>query len=160
MAVRVVFVCLGNICRSPTAEGVFRHLVSEAGLVEKIDIDSAGTGAWHAGEAPDKRATAAAKRQGVKLAGRARKFQAADYEVFDYVVAMDSANREVLAEMAVTEAYARKLFLMRSFDEQSSPGASVPDPYYGGEDGFEQVFDICMASARGLLVHIRTTHGL
>lgn len=160
MPVRVVFVCLGNICRSPTAEGVFRHLVVESGLQQKIDIDSAGTGGWHVGEPPDRRATAAARARGVTLTGRARKFDPRDFETFDFVIAMDTSNREVLEEFAVTEVYRSKLYLMRSFDAESETGASVPDPYYGGADGFDQVFDICMASAQGLLDHIRKQHGL
>lgn len=160
MTVRVCFVCLGNICRSPTAEGVFRHLVEEVGLERHIDIDSAGTGGWHVGEPPDRRATAAARERGVTLAGRARKFLPGDFDTYHYVVAMDDANFEVLEELAVTDDYRERLFLMRSFDPESPAGASVPDPYYGGEDGFTQVFEICMASARGLLAHIRREHGL
>jgi protein-tyrosine phosphatase len=153
-------VCLGNICRSPTAEGVFRHLVAEVGLSHRIDVDSAGTGGWHVGEPPDRRSTAAARARGVDLGGRARKFLAADFETFQYVVAMDTANQQVLAELAATDVRRRRLYLMRDFDPAAGPGADVPDPYYGGEDGFEHVFEICMASARGLLAHIRREHGL
>jgi protein-tyrosine phosphatase len=151
---------MGNICRSPTAEGVFRHLVDQAGLSAGIDVDSAGTGGWHAGEPPDRRSREAARRRGVDLGGRARKFHAADFEVFDYVIAMDGANFAVLEELAVVPEHRVKLHLMRAFDPAAPPGAGVPDPYYGGTDGFDQVFDICMAAAHGLLEHIRRRHGL
>lgn len=157
--VRVCFVCLGNICRSPTAEGVFAKLVADAGLRGRVEIDSAGTGAWHAGERADARARAEARRRGVELHSVARQVEPEDFERFDLLVAMDHGNHRDLSEMAPADARA-EIVLLRSFDPDAPPGAEVPDPYYGGGDGFRQVFDICEAGARGLLEHLRREHGL
>jgi protein-tyrosine phosphatase len=157
---RLCFVCLGNICRSPTAEGVMRHLVREAGLEGSIEVDSAGTIAYHAGEPPDSRAEAAARARGIILTGRARRFERADWDRFDYVLAMDRANFEDLREVAPHDSALAKLFTLRSFDPESPPNAPVPDPYYGGPDGFEKVLDHCHAACRGLLAHVRAKHGL
>lgn len=157
---RVCFVCLGNICRSPTAEGVMRHLVARAGLAEQIDVDSAGTAAYHAGERPDRRARAVAKARGIDLVGRARQFVEADWERFDYVLAMDTENFTDLAGSAPLSAKEGKLRLLRSFDPDAPANASVPDPYYGGAGGFERVLDLCEAACQGLLAHIRAEHGL
>lgn len=157
--VRICFVCLGNICRSPTAEGIFRHLLSQQGL-DDVVIDSAGTGGWHAGNPPDRRATAEAARRGIELAGRARQFTREDFERFDYVVAMDEMNLSDLASIAPSPEAREKIRLLRSFDPASSAGAGVPDPYYGGPGGFEEVFDICEAACRGLIAHLEAEHGL
>lgn len=157
---RVCFVCLGNICRSPTAEGVMRHLVARAGLAEQIDVDSAGTAAYHAGERPDRRARAVAKARGIDLVGRARQFVEADWERFEYVLAMDTENFTDLAGSAPLSAKEGKLRLLRSFDPDAPANASVPDPYYGGAGGFERVLDLCEAACQGLLAHIRAEHGL
>ncbi len=151
--VRVCFVCLGNICRSPTAEGIFRQIVAEAGADAWIDIDSAGTSAYHAGDPPDRRSAAAAAAQGVQLSGRSRQVTPADFDAFDYVVAMDSANLGNLRRIAPTPAHGTKLSLLRDWDP-ASRGQDVPDPYYGGSDGFNEVFRICDAGCRGLLAHI------
>jgi len=159
-APRVCFVCLGNICRSPTAEGVFRHLLSEAGLEDAIVVDSAGTAAYHAGESPDRRATATAERRGIRLEGAARRFEAEDFDRFDYVVAMDASNERNLRQLAPNGEARAKIRLLRAFDDDSAAGAEVPDPYYGGADGFEKVLDICLAGCTGLLGHIRSTHEL
>ena len=148
---RVCFVCLGNICRSPTAEGVFRHLVEESGLSEVFEIDSAGTAAYHAGETPDRRSAATARRRGVELGGRARQFVREDFHRFDHVLAMDRSNLDALLRLAPDEAARARARLLRDHDPDSPPGAEVPDPYYGGPDGFDDVFDICMAACRGLL---------
>lgn len=148
---RVCFVCLGNICRSPTAEGVFRHLVAEAGLDDRLEIDSAGTAAYHAGESPDRRSAATARRRGVSLVGRARQFIREDFERFDHVLAMDRSNLDALLRLAPSDTARAKVRLLRDHDPDSPPGAEVPDPYYGGPDGFDDVFDICMAACRGLL---------
>jgi protein-tyrosine phosphatase len=158
--VHVLFVCLGNICRSPTAEGVFRHVVELEGLTSSFVIDSAGTGAWHVGEPPDERATETARGRGISLEGKARKVTRSDFERFHYVVAMDRENRENLLRMAPTAALKAKVHLFRAFDPASPRNAEVPDPYYGGARGFEEVFDICDAAARGLLAHLREEHGL
>src|SRR6187397_2779742 len=124
--VSVCFVCLGNICRSPTAEGVMRHLVREAGLEGAMRVDSAGTGGWHVGDSPDRRACAAGRRRGIEISGAARQFQRSDFAKFDYVVAMDSSNYDDLAELA-PNVEAKKLRLLRSFDPAAPAGASAPD---------------------------------
>src|SRR5262245_55317026 len=131
--IRVCLVCLGNICRSPTAEGVMRHLVREAGLDGKIEVDSAGTAGYHSGELPDSRARACGKRRGVEIGGRARQFKSADFGRFDYVLAMDRSNYEDLEELAQKVRATDRLHLLRAFDASSPRGASVPDPYYGGD---------------------------
>ncbi len=157
--VRVCFVCLGNICRSPTAEAVMRDLVERAGLSSAIEVDSAGTGDWHAGQPPDARSVAAARRRGIAVGGRARQFTADDWDAFDYVLAMDRSNFENLRALLPKGDEGRKLRLLRSFDPGSPPGASVPDPYYS-TDGFEEVIDLCIAACGQLLEHIRAEHGL
>lgn len=157
--VRVCFVCLGNICRSPTAEAVMRDLVEREGLVGSIEIDSAGTGDWHVGDPPDARSVAAGKKRGIRVSGRARHFEPEDWDRFDYVLAMDGSNHEALRKSAPESARGEKLHLFRSFDAASPPGSDVPDPYYT-VDGFDEVIDLCIAGCRGLLEHIRARHGL
>jgi protein-tyrosine phosphatase len=158
--VSVCFVCLGNICRSPTAEGVMRHLVREAGLESAITVDSAGTGSWHVGESPDRRACAAGRRRGVEVSGAARQFRRADFTRFDYVLAMDSANYDDLVELAPNDGAKKKIHLLRSFDPGSPADSSVPDPYYGGVEGFDEVVELCLAACRQLLERIRKDHRL
>lgn len=158
MQIRVCFVCLGNICRSPTAEACFIHLVEREGLAERFVIDSAGTGAWHVGESAHPDTRAAAKRRGVEVRSVARQFVAADFVRFDYVLAMDLQNHQNLLRLAPDEAAKAKVHLFRDFDPASPKGVEVPDPYYEG--GFDRVFDICRAAAHGLLAHLRETHGL
>jgi low molecular weight protein-tyrosine phosphatase len=156
---RVLFVCLGNICRSPTAEGVVRHLIREQGLEDQIEIDSAGTGGWHVGHPPDERATDAAKRRGIALGGSARRFDpAADFQSFDLILAMDEDNRRDLLALAPDDEARAKVRMFREFDPASRDGGDldVPDPYYGGEQGFEHVLDLVDAAARGLLDQIRS----
>lgn len=138
--VKVLFVCLGNICRSPTAEGLFTALVARRCLTEALEIDSAGTGAWHAGEPPDKRMTAAAKRLGYELRGQARAVVPGDYEHFDHILAMDRDNLDTLLAECPAE-YKGKVRLFRDYDPDD-PGASVPDPYYGGQSGFDIVVEM------------------
>jgi len=157
--VAVSFVCAGNICRSPTAETVMRHLVQEAGLDSAIEIDSAGTGAWHVGEARDGRSQAVGQRRGMPLSGRARQFRRSDFARFDYVLAIDRENLADLIRLAPDAEAHAKVHLLRSFDPASPPHSEVPDPYYGNIDGFDDVFDICEAACRGLLEHLRRTHG-
>jgi protein-tyrosine phosphatase len=158
--VALCFVCLGNICRSPTAAGVMRHLVKEAGLEQSVKIESAGTAGYHRGEAPDRRACAAGARRGIPIEGSARQFVRSDWDRFDYVLAMDRANLEDLEKTAPAAARAGKLHLLRSFDPAAPAGASVPDPYYGGEEGFDDVLELCLSACRGLLERIRREHGL
>lgn len=147
--VSVLFVCMGNICRSPTAEGVFRHFVHEAGLADRIKIDSAGTHAYHTNQPADRRASAAAERRGYSLADiRARRIQPEDFESFDYIVAMDLLNQITLVDQADAEHHDKiKLFL----EYASADVDEVPDPYYGGATGFERVLDLVEDASRGLL---------
>jgi protein-tyrosine phosphatase len=152
---RILFVCMGNICRSPTAEGVMRALLREAGLEDRVEIDSAGTGGWHAGEPPDARATEAAHRRGVTLAGAARQIVPEDFERFDLIVAMDRENLRGLLAVAPDEEAAEKVRLLREFDPGAGGDLDVPDPYYGGERGFETVLDHVQAACRGLLAELR-----
>jgi protein-tyrosine phosphatase len=154
--VRICFVCLGNICRSPTAHGVMERLVRDAGLAERVALDSAGTGAWHVGELPDPRSRAAAKKRGYEVTHRARKFVAADFDRFDLVLAMDVDNLASLERLARGRPAAPPIRLLRAFDASAPDGAEVPDPYSGEDDGFEDVLDICERACRGLLAHIRT----
>jgi protein-tyrosine phosphatase len=154
---KLLFVCLGNICRSPTAEGVMRALVDRDGLEDEIEMDSAGTGAWHVGSAPDARASAAAAARGVVLDGQARKVTAEDFEEFDLILAMDGSNLHDLRQLAGDDKQRSKVRLLREFDPASvgESDLDVPDPYYGGESGFADVFELVQAACEGLLGQIR-----
>jgi len=145
---------MGNICRSPTAEGVFRKLATDAGLADRIVIDSAGTGDWHVGELPDPRTRDAAERRGLVLDHRARQFTRADFDRFDLVLAMDTMNVRHLLRMA-GQRESPPIRLLRSFDPSAPDGAEVPDPYAGDGDDFELVLDICERACAGLLAHVR-----
>jgi protein-tyrosine phosphatase len=153
--VRVLFVCLGNICRSPTAEGVMRALVRDAGLEDRIELDSAGTGAWHVGNPPDERATAAARERGIVLEGAARQVERSDFAEFDLIVAMDASNLADLRRIAPDEAARAKVRLLREFDPPADGGLDVPDPYHGGRRGFEDVFDLVQSACAALLAQLR-----
>jgi len=136
-----------------------RHLVDQEGMSDRIKVDSAGTGDWHVGDPPDRRARAVGAARGIPLSGAAQQFTAADFERYDHVLAMDRSNRDDLLRMAPGPAEKAKVRLLRSFDASASPDADVPDPYYGGARGFEEVFDICERACRGLLDHLRRAHG-
>lgn len=151
---KVLFVCMGNICRSPTAEGVFRHQVAAAQLQYYIEIDSAGTHAYHVGEPPDTRAQHAAKKRGIDLSQlRARQIKASDFYKFDYIIAMDAQNHASLRAQCPPEQ-ASKLHLLLSFAPRLME-QEVPDPYYGGHQGFEQVLDLVETACQGLLNTLR-----
>jgi len=153
---RILMVCMGNICRSPTAEGVMRSLVREAGLEDEIQIDSAGTGGWHVGDPPDRRATQAAKARGVVLEGAARQITSRDFEDYDLLLAMDRQNLDGMRAIAPSPELAGKARLLRSYDPASSArDLDVPDPYYGGPNGFELVLDQVEAACRALLDELR-----
>ena len=151
---KILFVCLGNICRSPMSEGTFRHLVEEQGLQHLVEIDSAGTGAWHVGEPPDHRATATALQRGIDISRQAaRKVKQQDFEHYDYILAMDQENHINLTRVAPQE-YRHKIHMFLKFATDQSE-TEVPDPYYGGAGGFEHVLDLVQAASRGLLAEIK-----
>jgi protein-tyrosine phosphatase len=151
--VKVLFVCMGNICRSPTAHGVFRHLVQEAGLSARIEIDSAGTHGYHVDEPPDARTQETALARGVDISDlRARRAEPEDFLHYDYILAMDQDNYHSLSRIC-PRGMERKLLLFLDFAPELKR-REVPDPYYGGQRGFDQVFDMVEAAAAGLLEHI------
>lgn len=153
---RVLFVCSGNICRSPTAEAVFRALVEDEERGAGLEVDSAGIGAWHVGSPPDERSTQAAAARGIELGGRARKVTLSDFEEFDLLVGMDSGHVRDLEALAPDSAATEKVRLLRDYDAEAVEAGEtdVPDPYYGGPDGFEDVLDMIDRGARGLLAEV------
>ena len=154
---RLLFVCLGNICRSPTAQGVMTHLLEEQGLAGEIELDSAGTGGWHIGKPPDTRATEAARTRGITLEGQGRRISPEDFDRFDLLLAMDRENLVDVLALAPDETASEKVKLLREFDPEAVARGhlDVPDPYYGGADGFENVLDLVERACRGLLDHVR-----
>lgn len=157
--IRVMFVCLGNICRSPLAEGVFAAKVREAGLAAHFHIESAGTGSWHVGDPPDKRMLQTASRHGVPLPSRGQQFAYADFERFDHILVMDRNNLHDVLFLDRKERFSDKVKLFREFDPE--PGDyQVPDPYYGGEEGFERVYQMVDRTCDALLASLRAHYGL
>ena len=158
MAYRVCFVCSGNICRSPTAEAVFRRRVAEAGLAGEVEVDSAGLGDWHVGENVDERSAAALRARGYPdWTHEAKQFGPADFEDRDLVVALDAGHERMLRAIAPTAEDRAKIRLLRSYDPQAATdpdGPDVPDPYYGGEHGFEHVLNLVEAACAGLLAEV------
>lgn len=157
--IQVLFVCMGNICRSPTAHAVFRKLVKEQKMDKLIEIDSAGTHAYHVGNPPDTRSAKVARGRGIEMNDlRARQVDFGDFIQYDYILAMDHANFSNLKDQALPEHFPKiSLFLDYASDWQEQ---EVPDPYYGGPEGFDRVFDMVTDASLGLLEHIRTTHNL
>jgi len=154
--VKVLVLCHGNICRSPLAEGVFIHMASERGMLDRFDIDSCGTGGWHVGNPPDKRSVAVARKHGIELPSRARKLDAQDdFDRFEWVLAMDRANH---ADLIAAGGTTRQTHLMMAFhaDHSATPSTSpdVPDPYYGGRDGFDTIYDMLTGACEGLLSNL------
>ncbi|WP_085715484.1 low molecular weight protein-tyrosine-phosphatase [Pseudomonas sp. B28(2017)] len=150
---RVLFVCLGNICRSPTAEGVLRHKLREAGLADRVEVASAGTGDWHVGKAPDKRSQAAAKLRGYDLsAQRARQVTRADFATYDLILAMDNSNLRHLKALQPAQGKAELDLFLRRYQSQID---EVPDPYYDGEQGFEQVLDLIERASDLLVIELK-----
>ena len=151
---KILFVCTGNICRSPTAEGVFKEILKKNSLEKLVEVDSAGTHDYHVGERPDPRATDHARRRGYDISAlRARQVGGRDFEEFDLVLAMDRGHLEILERLSPPQCrHKLRLYL----DFAGLPGTDVPDPYYGGPDGFEQLLDIAEAASRGLLEHVRS----
>ena len=156
--IAVVFVCMGNICRSPTAEGVFRQLVKDEGLGDHIEVDSAGTHSYHVGSDPDRRSQAEAKSRGVDLSSlRARRFVSEDFDRFDYVIGMDFDNRSNM-EALRPDGSDKPVHLMLDFSRKYAQQREIPDPYYG-QDGFGLVFDMIDDASQGLLAQIRAKGG-
>ncbi len=154
MPYKLLFVCLGNICRSPAAENIMNHLIDQAGLSERIVCDSAGTSSYHIGSPPDERMSAAsAKKLGIKLSGQARQFQKSDFQDFDLILAMDRENYQDILYLDPTGKYYEKVRLMCDFCSRHT-FREVPDPYYGGSEGFNQVIDLLVDACEGLLKHI------
>jgi protein-tyrosine phosphatase len=159
---KVLFVCTGNICRSPLAEGVFRHMVETAALRDRIDVDSAGTSSYHTGDPPDPRTISVARTRGIELSGAARQIKQSDLRDFDYVLVMDEENLarvDRLVEEGKIKVTA-EVNRLRDFDPEADGDLDVPDPYYGGPRGFEHVHDIVARSCAALLEHIRAEHNL
>ncbi|MFI2632037.1 low molecular weight protein-tyrosine-phosphatase [Streptomyces collinus] len=155
MTYRVCFVCTGNICRSPMAEIVFRARVAEAGLDELVEVDSAGTGGWHEGDGADPRTVAVLEDNGYAGGHTARQFQPSWFSRLDLVIALDSGHLGALRRLAPTEQDARKVRLLRSYDPAAGDDLDVPDPYYGGTDGFEECLEMAEAASTGLLAAVR-----
>ncbi|HET6830302.1 MAG TPA: low molecular weight protein-tyrosine-phosphatase [Solirubrobacterales bacterium] len=154
---RILFLCLGNICRSPTAEGVLRQRLRDAGLGD-VDVESAGTGSWHIGHPPDDRAAAAALTRGITLDSRAQRLEPSDFDRFDLILAMDRDNVAEAQAVAPSPDAAAKLRLFREYDPIAVAAGEldVPDPYYGGDDGFEDVLDMIERACDGLIAEIRS----
>lgn len=147
---RIIFVCQGNIIRSPLAENLFRHLVQEHGVAEKYQLDSAGTSTYHVGEPPDRRMRQVAQGKGFQYTGKARQFRRNEFDQHDLIIAMDNSNLRMLSTWASPEEE-KKIRMMREFDPLGSAELDVPDPYYGGLDGFDKTFEIVKRSCQGLL---------
>ena len=154
MATKVLFVCLGNICRSPIAEGVFRALIKEKGLEDQFVVDSAGTAGYHVGEVPDERAVRALKHRGIDISDyHARQLQSVDFEGFDYILVADRQNLRDVQQLAETSSHAEvKLFL--SYDPEAKV-EEIPDPYYGGSEGFELVINMCAQASEKFLQYVQ-----
>lgn len=148
---RILFVCLGNIIRSPLAEHMFAHLAKEAGLGDRYEVDSAGTSSYHIGDSPDSRMRQVAAEKGFRYNGRARQITQADFDKFDLIIPQDTTNLHNIKRLARGAEDEAKLFTMRTFDPQGNPQDNVPDPYYGGIDGFQVTFEIVKRSCQGLL---------
>ena len=158
MTISVLFVCLGNICRSPTAEAVFARDVRAAGLEGMFEIDSAGTGGWHAGELAHPPTRALASSRGVEITHRARQIRASDLATFDVVLVMDASNHAHVLALATSDAERAKVQRFRAFEAEAEANADVPDPYYSGE--YARVFEICERASSGLLAHLRKLHAI
>ncbi len=148
---KILFVCQGNIIRSPLAENLTRKMAEEMGLEGKYQLDSAGTSAYHVGEPPDRRMRQTAKKRGFNYTGRAKQFRRSDFDDYDLIIAMDKSNRAILETWAPTGEDLDKIRMMREFDPEGNAGQDVPDPYYGGIDGFDVTYEIVERSCRGFL---------
>ncbi|MBD1871065.1 low molecular weight phosphotyrosine protein phosphatase [Oculatella sp. FACHB-28] len=154
MPYKLLFVCLGNICRSPSAENIMDHLIQQEGLSDQIVCDSAGTSSYHIGSPPDRRMSAAANKRGITLTGQARQFHPEDFEKFDLILAMDKENRRDILTLDLKEQYGDKVKLMCDFCRHH-PDQEVPDPYYGGTEGFNYVINLLLDACEGLLEKVK-----
>lgn len=154
--IKVLFVCAGNICRSPLAEGVFSHYITQQKIADHFEIDSAGTTAYHVGEAPDKRAVEIAAKLGIKLLHFAREFTISDFYKFDYILVMDHLNYDAIVAQAIDDHYHNKVFLFRTFDIMANGFYDVPDPYYGGLEDFVEVGEIVTRASHGFIEFLQT----
>lgn len=157
--IRILFVCLGNICRSPAAEGVMKELIKNKGLADLFVIDSAGTSGCHQGELPDERMRAHGRRRGYDFCSRSRKFQPSDFDNFDYIVAMDDENYRNISTLALTAEDKRKIYRMCAFSSNLSH-SYIPDPYYGDSAGFELVLDLLEEATESFFKKIRTDYNI
>lgn len=154
----ILFVCLGNICRSPAAEGIMKQVVEEEGVSQDFHIDSAGTGGWHTGELPDARMRSHGAKRGYDFCSRARQFRVSDFDAFDYIVVMDDSNYQNINNLAITPDHEAKIYRMIDFSQKFSHD-HIPDPYYEGASGFELVLDLLEDACEGLLRHIQNQKG-
>lgn len=158
--IRILFVCLGNICRSPAAEGIMKQKIKDNDLEDIIEVDSAGTSGWHQGELPDERMRLHGEKRGYDFSSRSRKFDASDFSKFDYIIVMDDSNFENVKKMARSSEQKDKIHLMTDFSVEYAHHDYVPDPYYGGSSGFELVMDLLEDATEGLLQVVRKKYGL
>ena len=156
--ISLLFVCLGNICRSPAAEGIMQHLVDEAGLTNRFIIDSAGIGGWHVGDLPDKRMRRCGKTFGYDFCSRARQIQADDFKHFDYIIVMDSDNYRQASSMASSDTEKAKIRMMADYATHHPAYKYIPDPYYGNEKDFELVIELLEDACQGLLQQLIAKH--
>ena len=158
--IRLLFVCLGNICRSPAAEGIMKRNVAKNDLQDIIEVDSAGTSGWHEGDLPDERMRAHGERRGYDFSSRARKFRTIDFDRFDYIIVMDESNYNNVKSMASSSEQVEKIKMMTDYSVQNTNHSYIPDPYYGDAAGFELVLDLLEDANEGLLQEIKTKHSL
>lgn len=158
--IRLLFVCLGNICRSPAAEGIMASIIKKNDLQDMIEVDSAGTSGWHEGELPDERMRLHGERRGYDFCSRARKFRRSDFDDFDYILVMDRQNFANVRAMATGQEQTDKIHMMTEFSRQYTHHDHIPDPYYGGTSGFELVLDLLEDACEGLLQTIKKEYSL
>jgi len=158
--IRLLFVCLGNICRSPAAEGIMSGIIEKNELQNIIDVDSAGTSGWHQGDLPDERMRSHGEKRGYHFCSRARKFRKSDFDDFDYIIVMDENNFNSVKSLATGKQQTDKIHLMTKFSVLNSNHDNIPDPYYGGSSGFELVLDLLEDACEGLLQSIKKEHSL
>ncbi len=158
--IRLLFVCLGNICRSPAAEGIMKKIVDKNDLQDIIEVDSAGTSGWHEGDLPDERMRAHGERRGYDFSSRARKFTKNDFDLFDYIIVMDDSNYNNVKSLANSNEQVEKIRMMTDFTVQNTHHNYIPDPYYGDVSGFELVLDLLEDASEGLLQAIKKKYSL